>query len=438
MRPGPDRRSRVTPGFATGNPPRVYREHMTPGDFTYRATQRAELLRFAAGARTAGGFGYLDDVGELDPQQPMPLYVVCRMTHVFSLGMLDQALPSDVGPDRAEIAALAEHGVTALLSGPLRDTEHGGWFGSLQPGGAPEEAKQAYAHSFVVLAATSTVAARIPGASELLDAALAVMDAHFWEERTGTVVEEWDRAWTSLDDYRGVNANMHTVEAFLAAGDVTEDTTWHARAGRIAERVVALAQGNGWRIPEHFTSGWSPLLDYNRSRPADPFRPYGATIGHGLEWARLLVAVDESLAHNAPPGLLEASIALYDRAILDGWAADGADGFVYTTDWDGTPVVRARMHWVLAEAICTATVLSRTTGQARFTEDLQRWWDYADRCLIDHERGSWHHELDVMNQPASATWVGKPDVYHAYQAALIADVPTTPSFATAMAKEFIR
>ena len=31
------------------------------------------------------------------------------------------------------------------------------------------------------------------------------------------------------------------------------------------------------------------LLDYNRDQPAHPFRPYGVTPGHGLEWSRLTV-----------------------------------------------------------------------------------------------------------------------------------------------------
>ena len=406
---------------------------MTPGDHTYRAAQRADLLRFAAASRTSGGFGWLDDAGALDPTEPMPLYVACRMTHVFCLGLLADEPPAEGGPDRAELAALAEHGVRALMQGPLHDEDFGGWFASFQPDGSAEGVKPAYAHAFVLLAATSALVARVPGAQRLLDMALAVMEEHFWDETTGTVVEEWDSPWISLDDYRGVNANMHTVEAFLAAGDATGDRAWHRRAGRIAERVVGLARNNDWRIPEHLTSGWEPLLDYNRDQPADAFRPYGATVGHGMEWARLLVEVDETLEADAPEGLVDAAIALNDQAIADGWAADGADGFVYTTDWDGTPVVRARMHWVVAEAICTATVLHRVTGDGRYESDLQRWWDYADRFLIDHDLGSWHHELDSANTPASETWSGKPDVYHAYQAALIADVPTTPSFATALA-----
>ena len=90
------------------------------------------------------------------------------------------------------------------------------------------------------------------------------------------------------------------------------------------------------------------------------------------------------------------------------------------------------MHWVLAEAVSTASVLHRATGDAGYAEDAARWWAYADRVLVDHEHGSWHHELDPQNAPSSSTWRGKPDVYHAYQAALVPSLPVTPSFAAAL------
>jgi sulfoquinovose isomerase len=405
---------------------------MIPGDAEYLATQRADLLRFAAGSRHDLGFGYLDDTGVVDRSRPVELWITCRMTHVFSLGVLADEPPLPGGPDRATLAAVAEHGITSLR-GALRDHEHGGWYAAVGPDGPVDDAKQAYGHAFVVLAATSGVAAGVPGAAELLDQALSVQDRHFWDDKTGLVVEEWDAAWTQLDTYRGVNANMHTVEAYLAAGDVTGDTSWHRRAGRIAATVAGWARANDWRIPEHFDADWHPLLEHHRDKPADPFRPYGATVGHGLEWARLLVAVDASLGDDAPEGLVDAAIALHNRAVADGWAADGADGFVYTTDWSGRPVVRARMHWVLAEAVSTATVLQRVTGDTRYAADAARWWAYADLHLMDHQHGSWHHELDPSNHPAADTWPGKPDVYHAYQAALLPSLPVTPSFAAALA-----
>ena len=134
-------------------------------------------------------------------------------------------------------------------------------------------------------------ARRPPGdraARELLDDALGVLLEHFWDDDFGMVVEQWDESFSTLDPYRGVNANMHTVEALLSAADVLDDPGLRDRALRILTRVVhELAASHEWRIPEHFDESWAPILDYNLEAPADPFRPYGATIGHWLEWARL-------------------------------------------------------------------------------------------------------------------------------------------------------
>jgi mannose/cellobiose epimerase-like protein (N-acyl-D-glucosamine 2-epimerase family) len=409
--------------------PRVAR----PGDLAYRAAQRADLLRFARHAEHPLGFGWLDDRGAVDASRPVELWITCRMTHVACLGLLADEPPASGGPDRAALTALGEHGVRALRTA-LVDPDHGGWIAAVDQAGIVDDSKQAYGHAFVLLAASSAAAAGIAGADVLLRDALEVQDERFWDEAAGLVVEGWDRGWSVLEDYRGVNANMHTVEAYLAAGDVTGDSLWHRRAGRIAARVAGWARDNGWRIPEHFDASWKPMLEHNRAMPAHPFRPYGATVGHGLEWARLLVAVDASLGDQAPAGLPDTAVALADRAVADGWAADGAEGFVYTTDWEGRPVVRTRMHWVVAEAVNTADVLHRVTGEERYADERARWWAYVDRYLVDRVHGSWHHELDPTNRPSAQVWRGKPDVYHAYQAALLPSLPIVPSFATALAR----
>lgn len=409
-----------------------------PGGWHHRRTQRALLLRFAAGSRRPEGFGYLDERGYVVPARPVELWITCRMTHVFGLGLLAGEPPADGGPRHEELRELAGHGVAALLDGPLRDRHHGGWSAAVDGADVVDPAKQAYAHAFVVLAGSTAATAGVARGEELLAAALEVQEERFWDEAEGMVVEEWDAAWTRPDDYRGVNSAMHTVEAYLAAGAATGDRRWRERASRIARRVAGWARERGWRVPEHFDARWTPLPEHNRDRPADPFRPYGATVGHGLEWARLMVTVrtsgaDAGGAAAGTPDLMEAAEALADRAVADGWAADGHDGFVYTTDWEGRPVVRQRMHWVVAEAIATSAVLHWATGEARHAADAERWWAYAARHLIDPADGSWRHELDPDGTPAATTWPGRPDVYHAYQAALAADTPGAPSFAAGLA-----
>jgi mannose/cellobiose epimerase-like protein (N-acyl-D-glucosamine 2-epimerase family) len=247
------------------------------------------------------------------------------------------------------------------------------------------------------------------------------------------VVEQWDESWSTLDGYRGVNANMHTVEALLSAADVLDDDDLRARARRIVTRVVHdLARGNEWRIPEHFDAAWTPQLEYNADEPAHPFRPYGATIGHWLEWSRLTLHLRAGLGPDAPAWLLDDARSLFDAAVREGWAVDGADGFVYTVDWSGTPVVRERMHWVAAEATATASALYAATGDPAYAQWYATWWEHVAACFADREHGSWHHELSPQNTPSSVTWEGKPDTYHAFQATLVPRLPLAPTLAAAL------
>ncbi len=380
------------------------------------------LLDFAeASVHPDGGFAWLDAAGRPLLDRPVETWITCRMTHSFALGHL-------LG--RPGAGALVDHGVAALR-GPLHDDEHGGWFAGT---GADQQDKQAYGHAFVVLAASSATAAGRPGAAELLAEALEVVDTRFWQESESMVADVWDRTWTELEDYRGVNANMHTVEAYLAAADVTGENRWRDRALKIVERVVhGFARTHGWRLPEHFDTEWQPRLDYNKDQPGHPFRPYGVTIGHLFEWSRLALHLRSALGDQAPEWLLDDAVALFDRAVRDGWAVDGADGFVYTTDWEGAPVVRDRMHWVVTEAIASAAALMAARPTPEYEHWYRTWWDHAALHFIDRSQGSWHHELDPQNRPAATVWEGKPDVYHAVQATLIPVLPLTPTLATALA-----
>jgi sulfoquinovose isomerase len=394
-----------------------------PGDPGWLADETARLLRFAAGSRhPAGGFGWQDDAGAITPGQPVELWITGRMTHVFGLAVLE---------GRSEYAALLDHGVEALEI--MRDRRYGGWHSQLSPAGPVPGPKAAYAHAFVVLASATATAAGHPDAPKLLDYALEVMTDRFLGD-DGLAVDDWDETFTQLDAYRGVNANMHTVEALLAAGEVTGDTAWYERAHLITERILHdFAAGNGWRIPEHFDADWKPQLEFNRDHPDDPFRPYGATIGHGLEWARLALHLRLALGPQAPSWLLDAAEQLFARSVADGWARDGETGLVYTVDWQGEPVVHQRMHWVAAEGVATAAVLHDVSAQPGerdgYRDWYELWWAWIDEHLIDRELGSWHHELDRFNRPAATVWKGKPDAYHAVQATIIPRRPMAISVA---------
>lgn len=402
-----------------------------PAHDAWLAEHGRALLAFGRAAAAPGGGGYwLTDDGAPWPEQGLHTWITARTVHVHALGAL---LDVEGCRDAAGLALAA-----LLPGGRLADDVHGGWYAAVDDDGAVRDGtKAAYAHAFVVLATCSAVHAGLDGATALLAEATATLLDRFWDEERGLLVDAWDVSFTELDPYRGLNATMHGVEAMLSAADVTGDPVWLERAARIGRFVIDTAAQHAWRLPEHYDDTWVPDLGLNADRPDDPFKPYGTTVGHGLEWARLLLHLeaaraDTGLTRDDDPDWAAAAAALYDRAVTDGWAVDGAPGFVYTTDWAGTPVVRTRMHWVAAEAVGAAATLLRRTGEERYAADYDRWWAYCAAHLID-ERGSWHHELDPDNVPGDRVWPGRADVYHAYQATLVPRLPLAPAMVSAVA-----
>jgi len=371
-----------------------------------------------------GGARWLDDQGA--PRDDLPTYtwITGRMVHVYSVGALLGV------PGAAPVAERALAGLT----GRLRDRDDGGWYHALAPDGAPEPGKECYDHAFVLLAAASASQAGLGGAESLLADAQRTFLDRFWDEEAGMCADRWDTSFTTRDPYRGLNANMHSVEAMLSVAGVTGDRAWMDRAARVCRFVADSARAHSWRLPEHYDSAWTPLLEYNRDRPDDQFKPFGATVGHGVEWSRLFLHLEAALAPEPAPWLPDAATRLFDRAVADGWDADGRPGFVYTTDWDGTPVVRDRLHWVVAEAINAAAAFHRRTGHERYAALYRAYLDYADQYLIDHDHGSWHHQLAPDNAPNDSVWSGKPDIYHVFQATLGPRLPLYPMLATAVAE----
>ncbi len=384
------------------------------------------LLHFgrrSADTGTEGGAAWLDERGEPDRTQRIHTYITGRTVHVYALGALLGV------PGCAPIAEAALRGLT----GRLRDTIHGGWFSSIGDDG-PEPGKSCYAHSFVVLAGASGAQAGLPGAEALLDDALAVFLERFWDDAAGMCVDTWDTGFRRLDPYRGINANMHAVEAMLSVASLRGEEAWLRRAESVSRFVVRAAAGNQWRIPEHYTSDWRADLAYNRDEPAHQFKPYGSTVGHSLEWSRLLLHLAAALGDDGGRAeLVDGAIHLFDQAVADGWAPDGEPGFVYTVDWDARPVVADRLHWVLAEGINAAACLYRQTGEERYATAYRQWWDHAATFHLDHVHGSWIHQLDAHNRPAASVWAGKPDLYHAFQTTLVPLLPLYPMMAAALA-----
>ena len=191
------------------------------------------LLSFGHNFPSPGGASYyLGDDGTPWKDRNRETWITCRMAHVYSIGVMRGHKGSGV---------LADAAIRGLL-GELKDGKNGGWYAGLTGENEVVPGKQCYAHAFVILAASSAFLAGREGAEALLEEALRVYDQKFWNEEEGLSCDTWNTEFTILDDYRGVNANMHTVEAFLAAADVLGDEKYRVRAGRIIDRVIGWAK----------------------------------------------------------------------------------------------------------------------------------------------------------------------------------------------------
>jgi len=397
-----------------------------PAHQQWLAAEGLRLLAFAKASRLPEGFGNLDERGRLPTDAQAQTMNTARMTHSFAMAHI-QGLPG--------FAELVDHGIQALR-GPLRDAVHGGWF-AVAGHRDGNTGKNAYLHAFVALAASSAVVAQRPGAQALLDDAVDIIDTWFWSEEEGAMRESFNRDFSCEEAYRGANSNMHATEAFLGLADVTDDKRWLSRAQRIVERVIhGHAAANDYLVIEHFDRHWQPVYEYNRDDPADGFRPYGTTPGHGFEWARLLLHLEAARVRAGmltPGWLVTDAQKLFEHNCRHGWNIDGAPGIVYTLDWDNKAVVRHRLHWTHCEASAAASALLKRTGDEQYEHWYRLFWEFCDSHFIDREGGSWHHELDPLNRPSGDIWAGKPDLYHAWQAVLIPRLPLAPSMASALA-----
>lgn len=393
------------------------------------------IFDFAKGSKVKSGFGWLGSKGQIKEENGTHLWITARMLHVFSIAAL---------MGRADALELVDHGINALLDGPLCDKEHGGWYACVEneSGKVKDASKQGYQHFFALLGAASACCTDHPRSRELLNKAIDVIEKYFYSEKEQMCLESWNEDFSETEAYRGGNANMHAVEAFLIVYDVTGDFKWLKRATHISEVIIhKVARNQHYRVNEHFDPEWNTLPDYNKETPAQQFRAYGGTPGHWVEWGRLMLhlkAEYEALHMTPPEWLLEDAIGVFEAGVRDAWSVDGAPGFVYSVDWDGNPVIHNRIRWPIIEAMGTCYALYVNTANPRYEKLYQDFWDYCIKYLKDHENSdSWFQELDRNNKPTSLVWDGKQDVYHLLHALLVPRLPLAPGLAPGVARGFL-
>lgn len=367
---------------------------------------RQQVDFFRAALNDKGCFDALDLEGRPIPDAPQELHSTTRMVHSYALAKA----AGESGCD-----AIIDAGMANLFH-QHHDAAHGGWVWSFRGDQVADGTKLAYGHVFVLLAGSSAHLVGHPDGMRLIRAATEVIDRHYWDETHGLLRDEYNRDWTPFSTYRGMNANMHGVEALLAAYEATGEQVYLARAGRILDFFTArMAPAHGWRIPEHYDQNWQIDAGYEGN---PMFRPAGSTPGHSFELARLLIQ-HWDLSDRADSTAPSRARALIEAALAGGWRQD-VGGIAYTLDPTAGAILRnSRYWWPVTEAIGALSALMKIDPQPQDGVWYARLWDFARAHFIDSARGGWFPEIDENGKPDARQFNGKPDIYHALQADLI-------------------
>lgn len=207
--------------------------------------------------------------------QPLPPQRYRAMACARQLFLFSSFIGNPQVPN-AEVRAAA---LFRSLQRHFHDAEHGGWFYSIDPHGAPlDRRKDLYTHAFIIFACAHYWAkVREPLVESVLNAALNVVAERF-ADGDGLYDAVLDEEWSSLDAGPLQNPLMHLAEAFLATLEVREDAKTLAALDALAEamqrRFVDVEHGVMLEKPLDAVDNWS-----------EP--------GHQFEWFYLL----DSSAH---------------------------------------------------------------------------------------------------------------------------------------------
>ncbi len=376
--------------------------HSTDLSARMRADALAQLSFFKGSLGKNGEIYTLERDGQVIANAPQELITTTRTVHSFALGKIAGAEGCDALIDAGMQAHWQNH----------RDTVHGGYLWSFDENGLAQTDKLAYGHMFTLLAAASAKAAGHPDADRLLADITDVIEARFWDADAGMMQDEFRRDWQPFSEYRGMNANMHGIEAHLSAYEVTGDAHYLDRATQVLSFLVDQMGANyGWRIPEHYTDDWQVDAEYEGN---PMFRPKGTTPGHSFELGRLLIQAWDLRGRkdDAPVRARK----LIETACADAWLPE--TGFAYTLNFDGSVRVRDRYWWPVTEAIGAYATLLKLESTEADRVWYDRLWQTGFDLFVDHDLGGWNPEVDATGAPAQTQFPGKPDIYHALQADL--------------------
>jgi len=306
-----------------------------------------------------------------------------------------------------EYRAMAERAARDLERN-FRDQEHGGYFWSLTPAGAPlNDGKHLYGQAFAMYAlaeyhrATGDPLARAR-ALELFD----LVERHAADRVNGGYLESFTRDWRPVPagqpspigppELKSQNTHLHLMEAFASLLRATDEPRVRAAQRDLITLVLdRIVDPRSAHLGLFFAAVWTP-------------RSSEISYGHDIEFAWLVTEAATELGDTAlierarPLAVRVAEVTLEEGVMEDG-------GIPYEANAEGRPTMPHREWWVPAEAAVGFLNAYQLSGDERFLSAARQQWDYIQRHFVDREHGEWFHSVSAdgrvaMNHPKADAW----------------------------------
>jgi mannose-6-phosphate isomerase len=314
-------------------------------------------LRSGWNAELALPFEAVDADHQPLPPQRYRAMACARQLFLFSSLIDDPAVPEASGRAAALFRSLQRH---------FHDAEHGGWFYSIDPQGAPlDRRKDLYTHAFIVFACAHYWGkVREPLVESTLNAALNVVAERF-ADGDGLYEAVLAEDWSTLEAGPLQNPLMHLAEAFLATLETRNDPQTNAALDALVSgmqrRFVDVEHGVMLEKPLEAVDNWS-----------EP--------GHQFEWFYLL----ESSEHLRGSPLHRSLTTAFGHAETQG--VDQTTGAVAAMlEVDGSMKDGTQRIWAQAEYLRALTLRPDSEALlARQLNELQQRFLHANgwnECL---------------------------------------------------------
>ncbi|MEX8512033.1 MAG: AGE family epimerase/isomerase [Leptothrix ochracea] len=355
---------------------------------------------------SGGFFHYYKDDGRV--YNPSRRHLLSSAGFITTHARMLQHFPDDA---QAEVWRRSMNHGLAFLEHVHRDPHTGGYAWTLEwhehRKTVVDGTQYTIGLAHVLMAHAHAMLAGFEASRPRLQAVFDLLEKHVFDPATGLYspgARASVESWQPDDSYQQPSANMHVCQALMVAFSATGDEHLLQRAAQVAETIcMHLAPRTGGLIWDHYLANWTPDLNH----PGDfdvRTRPWGYQISDQLQWARLLLQIDQDLSsevsQNELHPLAQRAKELFALSTRLGWDRSH-DGLAQGLGLDHQVCDATRHHTALAEALCAAALLGQQTASGAYWDWYDRLWSFAWKHFIDPKHGGWWRALNGSNHKIS-------------------------------------